>query len=102
MNGDCGIFYDGDRQVGGCYNWTVDTKLGIQQGGKWKSYKILSKVIKTERWWLFENVTSFHVELFWMKDDALIYANSADIKSIVAPPGFELGEEQTTELLMKF
>lgn len=102
MNGDCGVFYDGDRQVGGCYGWVIDTKLGALPCDKWKKYKVLSRVIKTERWWLFEDVTKFRIELFWMKNGKLIYANSADIKSIVTPKGFKLGEEQTNELLMKF
>jgi hypothetical protein len=101
MNGDCGIFYDGDRQVGGCYSWVVDTKLGVQPSDKWKNFKVLSRSIKTERWWLFENITAFTVKLYEMKGDDLIYANSADIKSIVVSP-FELGEEQSHELLMKF
>lgn len=102
MNGDCGVFYDGDRQVGGCFTWNVDTKLAELPGGKWKRYKVVSRVIKTERWWLFEHVERFRIELFWLINEKLVYANSADIKSIVAPKVADFGIEQTHELLMKF
>ncbi|MCK5610687.1 hypothetical protein KAR91_52930 [Candidatus Pacearchaeota archaeon] len=102
MNGDCGVFYVGDRQVGGCYKWSSKITLGALPGGKWANYKVTSKTITSERWWLYEDVTAFKIVLYWVIDGNLVYANSADIKSIVAPKVTEYGEEQAHELIMKF
>ena len=97
-----GVFYVGDKQVGGCYEWKTDIKLVSKEKDNWLEYKTINRSIKTSKWWLFENTEAFTAKLYWVKGEHLVLADEKEVNRARYCQEIELGKEQKHELLMKF
>ncbi len=102
MTGDCGAFYVGGRQVGGCHRWELSGVMNSSKKDGWKTHKVASSKAVVTKWWFFEKVESFKICLYWIRDEKMVSAGEYEIRKSKPVNPFHIGKIQDTELTLMF
>ncbi len=100
MTGDCGAFYVGDKQIGGCHEWELSMKMDSSARDGWKTHRVLNSKATIKRWWFYENVREFVIKLYWFRSDRLVPAGEYKIKSLPKMKDTPLGEIINGKLIL--
>ena len=76
MNGDCAVFFDCAKQVGGCFGWNCLIDLLPASRG---TFNVSPRTIVTGRWWMYEPVRKFTVRLFWVHSNKMWLADTMEV-----------------------
>jgi hypothetical protein len=81
-NGEIGTLNQDGKQIGGFYDWTLETRLEATKCEKWASYKLVGQIYTTPRFWLLEKPTSdsYEVNLYQLIRDTFALINTSHCK----------------------
>ena len=105
LNVDCGVFWRGDRQVGGCFNAVISMKTGATgKQGKYAEVSVLKQSAETSQWWFFDDepVTNFLAKFYRTRTDgAMPVVCRYEMKDFIVPQHGH-GELMKTKLVLNF
>lgn len=98
MRGQVGVFYNSNKQIGGCLNWEITFELNdyIDNKKRVSDWKATAKT-----YWLTERVHKIKAYFFWIVGGRLVLAYKGELRidSIIEIGGKQTGIiEMTREL----